>query len=152
MGVNFGLWVAIEVGEHTRWRDAITSIVPIWLKRLVIAAMIVFGTWAGTLAMAVSTGALAPMSGGTAVACVVLVLLLAAVGVHTFRRRDDVFPLAAIAGSVIWLGAAFCASHLEMSELQVAFLIAVWLIVSSTISGRLLMSLVRDWRIQGEPT
>lgn len=152
MGVNFILWVAIEVAEHTQWRDAIVSIAPTWLERLVVAAMIVFGTWAGTLAMAVSSGALAPMSVGTAVACVVVLLLLAAVGVHTFRRRDDVFPLAAIAGSVIWLGAAFCASHLGMSELQLAFIIAVWLVVSSTIAGRLLMTLVRDWRTQGERT
>jgi uncharacterized membrane protein len=152
MGVNFVLWLAIEVGEHTRWRDAISGIAPLWLKRLVIAAMIVFGTWAGTLAMAVSTGALAPMSGGTAVACVVVTVLLAAVGAQTFRRRDDVFPLAAIAGSVIWLGAAFCASHLGMSEIQLAFILAVWLIVTSTLAGRLLMSLFRDWRTQGERT
>jgi uncharacterized membrane protein len=150
MGVNFVLWLAIEIGEHTRWRDAITSIVPIWLKRLVIAFVIVFGTWAGTLTM--TGGARGSLSAGTAAAWVVLALLLSIVGVRTLRRRDDMFPLAAIAGSVIWLGAIFFASQLGTNELRLAFIIAVWLIVSSTIAGRLLMSLIRDWRTQGERT
>jgi hypothetical protein len=62
------------------------------------------------------------------------------------RRRDDVFPLALIAASLIALVAVAIGEHGDFDELGFFFVLALWFIVSSTLSGHLLMRAVRAWR------
>ncbi len=78
-----------------------------------------------------------------------VVVILVAVGVYTARRRLDVFPLALIAASIIAIGTSFIAETSTLgldSFVGTVFMLAFWLILASTVSGRVLMHLLRKWR------
>jgi hypothetical protein len=77
-----------------------------------------------------------------------LILLGAFGGIaaYALRRRTDVFPLALIAGSLIVLTTSALGDAMGASDMGVFFVLALWLIASSTVSGRLLMKLVRTWQ------
>lgn len=128
MAVNFGLWLFV----------ALRKLGPRWVRRLLVAFMVLYACWAGVIAIA---------DGGSSLwALLILTVLLAVLGVHTFSRREDVFPFAGIAACIICLGTAFSMNHMELSGLSLAFVVAIWLVISSTLAGRLMMNLVRAWR------
>jgi len=136
MLVDVLLWGATLVVARSKW----SHVAPRWLRRFVLAAAVAFGTWAGLVAIAESRDA----SDGL----VVLIVLgaLAAIAAHTLRERVDVFPLAAVAGSVIVLSSTAIARYASLDDLGTLFTLAGWLIVSSAVSGHLLMKAVRGWR------
>jgi uncharacterized membrane protein len=135
--LNLLLWALAEYAGRTRW----ASLAPRWLARLALVFAFGFLTWAGTDAVVQS-----PMGGDDARALFLVLALEAGVVVYALRKRDDVFPLALTAASLIVLTTCALGSHAGFEQLGMLFVLALWLIVSSTISGRMLMTLVRAWR------
>lgn len=134
--VNIGLWWVCVRLEHTSW----ASVAPGWLSRFVLACAVAFGTWSGMLVVLRQTEDIGFL--GLLATLVVFVL----VGWHTLRRRVDVFPLAAIEGSLILLSTTWIAQSIDhFDEVGYFFVLAAWLIVASTVSGHWLMKLVRAW-------
>lgn len=141
MLVDVVLWVATLAVARTRW----SHVAPRWLRRFVLAAAVAFGTWAGVVAIAMPR-----FESGAAdlVAVLIVVGVLAAIAVHTLRERVDVFPLAAVAAGAIVLSSTAIARYASLDDLGTFFTLAAWLIVSSSVSGHLLMKAVRAWRNQ----
>jgi hypothetical protein len=81
-------------------------------------------------------------------------VILAGVGFQAVRRRVDVFPLALVAASIIALVTTLIAEirwRGLSASIGLPLLLALWLIISSTASGRVLMHLLRRWRADREP-
>ncbi|HKZ73865.1 MAG TPA: DUF4401 domain-containing protein [Steroidobacteraceae bacterium] len=137
VAVNLLLWSACEALRGTRF----AGVAPAWLARFVLACAIASATWAGAFAIVGDDSA-------DPVVLLVVIAVLGGVGIHAYRRHADVFPLALVAGSVIILGAVAIARRagLGSSGSGILFVLALWLIASSTLAGRLLMGLVRSWR------
>jgi hypothetical protein len=123
---NTLLWGLGEVLRHTRWRTVATR----WLGRLAFFSAAAFGTQSGVLAIFARS-----LSQTSVLAILVLLVLAIGAAVYAMRRRADVFPVAVLVGSFIVL-----------EDLGMLFVLALWLIVASTLGGRWLMQLVRDWR------
>ncbi len=141
MMVNLSLWAVRDYVAQTRW----THVVPSWLGRLILAFAIAYGTWAGTLAIAGEYG-----EDTNALALIFVLLAYAGVAAYAIRERADVFPLAAISGSLILLTTFGLAKALDFDGDAIFFVLSIWLIASSTVSGRLLMKLVRAWSAEVE--
>lgn len=138
LGVNVAVW-ALADGLHG---TPLGPLVPRWLGRFALACGVISGTWAGMMVVVGSRAA----GGGTGL--VVPLLVFAAVAVYTLRRRRDVFPLAAIDGALILLSTTWLVQAGDFGEIGMFFVVAAWLIVVSTVSGRTLVGLVRRW---GDP-
>jgi uncharacterized membrane protein len=142
--VNLVLWALTEF-LHARVLSA-ADIVPNALRRLLLACVIAFATWAGILAI-VGFGPYPPQTDRMSV--IWTLAILGSVGVYAMRRRTDVFPLALIAASIILLvvfGITENAGHGRMGTVAMALLVAFWLIISSGVAARLVMNLLRTWR------
>lgn len=143
--VNLGLWALAELAAHRIPATLAGHTPPSWLRRFILAWSISFVTWAGCLTL------VGREEDGSSVVWVGAVL--AAVGFYAARRRVDVFPLALISASIIAIIAALIG---DMNwgrydgAVETALLLAVWLILSSTVSGRVLMHLLQRWRIARE--
>jgi hypothetical protein len=111
----------------------------------VLTCAVGFGTWAGCFAIVGSRPEVGHNWGDVPTLIIVLGLL-AAIAMFTLRQRRDVFPLALIAASLIALSTTALARFLDFGELGMFFLLALWLVASSTFSGRHLMRVVRAWR------
>jgi hypothetical protein len=75
--------------------------------------------------------------------------LLAAMALTVFltlRRREDIYPLAVVMGCFIVVSTAWLADAISSSDAGVFLLFALYLIVVSTLGGRLLLGLLRRWR------
>lgn len=140
MIVDAVLWLAGLAAARTRW----SYVAPQWLCRFALAGAVAFGTWAGFVAIA-GFG-----FDDSADPLVVLIVLgvLAGIATHTLRKRADVFPLAAIAASLIVLSSTGIARYASFDDVGTFFTLAAWLIASSAISGHFLMKAVRAWRDQ----
>jgi uncharacterized membrane protein len=139
--VNLALWALAELASDRMPHLLAGHTPPRWLRRFVLTCAVFFTTWAGCLAL---VGREEHESGGLWVAAI-----LAAIGLHTARRRADVFPLALISASLIAIVTALIAStnrYGEHGAMSIALMLAFWLIFSSTVSGRILMHLVQKWR------
>jgi uncharacterized membrane protein len=138
---NLGLWwlseqnIAEKVGARSQW-----------LARLAVSFAAMLATWAGVLMIFSSV---AP-SGSQVLAWIALILFLAIVFVRSLRSKSDVLPLTVGIATVIVLGACTIGNGLSGQDIGTVFLIAVWLIATSTISGRWLTRLHRDWRLDHE--
>jgi uncharacterized membrane protein len=137
--LNLLLWAFAEPLRRTRW----SSLAPRWIARLALACGFGFLTWAGIDAVVGRS-----LAGDDALALLVVFGLEAGVAVYALRMREDVFPLALTAGSLIVLGTCALGAHVDFDDLGIFFVLAVWLVASSTVSGRMLMSRVRAWRHQ----
>lgn len=136
LAVNVLLWLTSVRLEGSRW----SHLAPAWLGRFALACAVAFGTWA---AMIVVLRAAGPGEGF--VGLVVPVVVFAGIAMHTMRRRVDVFPLALLEASLIVLSTTAIVEYLDFDEVGLFFVIAAWLVVSSTVSGRWLMRFVREW-------
>ncbi|HEY7672932.1 MAG TPA: DUF2157 domain-containing protein [Gammaproteobacteria bacterium] len=141
MIVNVVLWLASGRLQNGRW----AALAPAWLGRFALAWAFAYGTWAGIFAIVGSDPDFTNNS-SDAFTLLVLLGLLAAIAVFAARRRRDVFPLALITGCLIVLTTTALGQFLDFDEIGVFFLLSLWLIVSSTVGGRLLMGVVRAWR------
>lgn len=140
---NTLLWLGSAALEGTRWSDY----APRWLGRIALAFGVAAGTWAGVAAiLGFGMGTVETSDTDETVALLASLAVLAGIAVYALRRRTDVFPLALIAGSAIALSSTAIARFGDTDLLGLAFMLAVWLIVSSTVCGKVLMSLVRAWQ------
>lgn len=122
------------------WIGAMVFTSP-WLARLALAFAFGFATWAG---INVIDDAL--HQDLRWVVLLAVLVIEAAVAAYTMRQRKDVFPLALTVASVIILGTTALIQHMKFGDAGSLFVIALWLVVSSTLGGQLLMSRVRAWR------
>jgi uncharacterized membrane protein len=118
---------------------------PEWVRRLLLSCGFGFVTWAGVLGVVdhhyVSGENWSP---GTAVAGALAAMAI--VGALALRRRD-IYPLAVAMGSFIVV--ILCAvPRLANDGEALFFTLALWLIVSSTIAGKVLTTLMRRWRAE----
>lgn len=143
LGVNTLLWLMSTALEDTRW----SNYAPRWVGRIALAFGVAAGTWAATFAiLRIDVGTAETSEIDETIALVTVIAVLAAVAVYALRRRTDVFPLALIAGSVIAISSTAIARIGDTDLIGLAFMLAVWLIVSSTVCGKFLMNLVRTWQ------
>lgn len=138
LAVNVVLWLASVTLEDSRW----SHLAPGWLGRFALACAVAYGTWAAMIVVLRDAG-----PGEGFVGLIVPVVVLAGITMHTMRRRVDVFPLALIEASLIVLSTTAIVEYGDFDEVGLLFVISAWLVVSSTVSGRYLMRLVRDWDV-----
>lgn len=141
--VNIGIWLVLRrTGERVAG-DA----TPLWLQRLVLTCAVGFGTAAGLSAI---TGGILQTRGmvwSDAITLVAVVGGLIAIVALCLRWREDVFPLALVAASVIALGTAALARLTAHNIDEGLFLLlALWLIGASAATARMLTSVARAWR------
>jgi uncharacterized membrane protein len=109
---------------------------PLWLLRLLLSLGLGYGTAAS----------LPYIAGQGSSALMLFAVVSIGIGAATWLRRQDVFPLTVLAGSWITLSTAWLAHSMRLNDLGEFFVIAMWLIASSTLTGMLLMRWLRQWR------
>ena len=136
--VNFLLWMGCERARNTQF----AHLAPRWLRRFMLVCALSFATWAGCFAIFVDESV---RQSGRDIDVLSLGWIAGAlwvVAIHTLRHRIDVFPLASVAASIIILGTCAIARAVDdFSDAGTALGLALWLIVASTVAGR-----VREWR------
>lgn len=124
-----GLFLAIR---RTRFANA----APPWLVHFLLAVGLGYGTAASLPEMT--------DHGQAVVALYTLVSI--GIAAATWMRRQDVFPLTALAGSWIVISTTWLAHAMQMGDVGALFILAAWLIGSSTTTAMLLMRCLRAWR------
>ena len=134
MMINYSLWGIREYLEQTRW----VMSVPSWLGRLALGFGVAYATWAGMRAI---------LGTETSARAVLLFVMVAFAGIvaYTIKKREDVFPVAAVAASLIVLTTCALSDALQKHDELLFLTLTVWLIASSAVSGRLIMKLQRAW-------
>jgi hypothetical protein len=133
--INVALWFAAD-----RWRRPAT---PDWVRRLILSCGFAFVTWSGILAV---MQGYAEAGGSPAMTLTGVVVLMAAVSAYALRQREDIYALAVVFGTFVIVSLAAIARGLEWKDEIAFFVLALWLIITSTLGGRMLMSLMRRWR------
>lgn len=136
MIVNLALWFVAGALASPHVRNA----APPWLRGLAVCFGVLYATWVLAYLIAEEEVPLAGLSALIALAA------LGAVAWRAFRKRDDVLPVAALAASLIFLGLVFIGENVPTFDAGMLFIMAIWLIGTSTFAGRLLMKLQRAWR------
>jgi uncharacterized membrane protein len=129
-------------------RTRFEAAAPHWLVRLLTSFGFAYGTVA-CIGVVVGEGLWrGPATASSQGAAVLLVFTALSVGTayFTLRRRSDVFNMALLAASWIAISTAGFAKSLRFNDLGSFFLIAFWLIATSTAAGLLLMHWVRAWQ------
>jgi uncharacterized membrane protein len=132
---NFGCWALVEFLRKTRWRQIATA----WLGRLAFVVATAFATSAFMIAI-FDDG-----QQGIRMALGAFLVVGTLVSAYLLSRRRDVLPVAAVIASAIVIGACLIGDN-GTADTSTFFALALWFIVTSTVSGRWLMSLVRAWR------
>jgi uncharacterized membrane protein len=135
--LNLLLWLAAD------WRES--PAVPGWVRRILVSAAFAFCTWAGMVALFDSPSS-DYLRDSDPVALLATLATMAAASLHAYRRRVDIYPLAAILGSFIIVGMGVLIRIFDNAGEGLLLLAALWLIGSSTVAGRILLSLMRRWR------
>jgi hypothetical protein len=103
-------------------------------------------TWVGIIGV-IDNGFLFRETATPGTAVVGAFAAMAIVSWLAVRRRRDIYPLAVAMGSFIIV--VLCSvPRLTNHDEGLFLLLALWLIVSSTLGGKLLMSLMRRWRAE----
>jgi hypothetical protein len=105
---------------------------PAWVARVPNTFGFLFGTVACVLYPGVTIIAFAVVS--------------AVVAAFTLLRKNDVYPMALICAAWIAITTSVIIRSIHFNDLGSFFLIAIWLIATSTAAGFLLMGWVRAWR------
>ncbi len=116
---------------------------PRWLVRMLAAFGFIYGTIACTLAMVAKDG----MSQQDWLVFVLFAGTCAGIAFMALKRRDDVFPMALIFGAWIAISTALLIKHMQFRDLGNFFVLALWLIATSTATGFVLMRWVRAWKV-----
>jgi uncharacterized membrane protein len=124
-----GLFVAIR---RTRFVDA----APPWLAHFLLAVGLGYGTAASLPEMT---------DHGPAVFALYTAISIG-IAAAAWARRQDVFALTALAGSWIVISTTWLGHSMRMDDIGALFVIAAWLIGSSTTAAMLLMRCLRAWR------
>lgn len=115
---------------------------PAWLVRLLATFGFLFGTAACMVAILHGDR----ISGQNAGVILAFAVTSGAVAYEALRRKDDVFPMALVFAAWIAISTVFLVDHLRFRYLGNAFVLAIWLIATSTAAGFVLMRWVRAWR------
>lgn len=122
---------------------------PHWLVRLLTSFGFAYGTVA-CIGVVVGEGLwrspAASASGQGALVLAAFVALSVAAAFITLRQRSDVFNMALLAASWIAISTTWLGRSMRFNDLGSYFLIAFWLIATSTAAGLLLMHWVRTWQ------
>ncbi len=135
--LNVVLWFAAE-----NWRH---EAIPAWVRRLLVSFAFGFGTWAGVMAAFDDYGLFDRMDIDP-LTLLGLVAIMVAVAWCALKRREDIYPLAVVMGTFILVGMAWLARLVESADEAALFVLAAWLIITSTVGSRILLALMRDWR------
>lgn len=127
LGAGLFLWL-----RSTRFAQA----APLWLPRLLLVIGLGFGTVASMPGMG---------DHGTAV---ISLYTLTSIGIAsvTLARLRDVVTLTALSGSWIAISTAWLAHAMRLNDSGEFFIIASWLIGSSSVASKALMGALRQWR------
>jgi len=121
---------------------------PTWLVRLLTSFGFCYGTVA-CIGVVVGEGlwrSQAPAASGQGAAVLAVFVTLSVVTAFiTMRQRSDVFNMALLAASWIVISTTALGRSLRFNDLGSFFLIAFWLIATSTAASLLLMHWVRTW-------
>ncbi len=133
LAVNVLLWVGSMGVQSGRW----SHLAPPWLSRFVLSWAVLYGTWASTLVVVGADGSVAGL--------LLPLAVFGGIAWDTLRRRTDVFPLALLEAGLIIISTAWIIDAGDFDEMVLFFVISAWLVLTSTVSGRYLMHLVRTW-------
>ena len=135
IAINIALWVTFE---RLRWRA-----VPDWVRRLTLFFALCFVTWLGFI------GAFAGEHGDTTgedwLAIAGSAAALAGIATAAIAQRRDVYPLALALGSFVFIATCWIGRAMQHTHEAVFFVMALWLILASTLGGRGLMRVARAW-------
>jgi hypothetical protein len=131
--INVALWFAFE------WLKL--AAVPEWVRRMGISCAFAFGTWAGVFAVL--------ENGRSPLILPALALAMVVVAVYALRTRKDIYPIAVVLGTFIIVTLVWLGKVTRFKDEGVLLLLAVWLIGTSTVAGRILASTARRWRAEG---
>lgn len=130
-------------------RTRFAAAAPHGLVRLLTSFGFVYGTVA-CIGVVVGEGLwrspTAAASGQGAAVLLLFVALSMATAFITLRQRHDVFNMALLAASWIAISTTWLGRSMRFNDLGSFFLIAFWLIATSTAAGLLLMHWVRRWQ------
>jgi len=117
---------------------------PRWLVRMLGALGFGYGTAASIMAIGAQWSE--RHSGAQDMIVVGLFAALSiAVAVAALRSRKDVFPMALVIGSWIAVSTAMLIVAIKFKDIGSFFVVAVWLIATSSAAGVVLMRWVRTW-------
>jgi uncharacterized membrane protein len=136
-------WLNLLLWFIADWRES--AVVPGWVRRILVSAAFTFCTWAGMVALfdADRSGYPREFDGPALLASLAT---MAAAAAYAYRKRQDIYPLAVVAGSLIVIGTGIVIKLFDNANEGVLLLSALWLIGSSTVAGRVLLRLMRQWR------
>jgi uncharacterized membrane protein len=139
-----GAWLFLQMN-----RAGSTTESPRWLVRMLTAIGFLYGTSACVAAL-IGHGLAHYIDAGPQDLAVVIAFAIAsaAIGFGTVRSRRDVFPMALIIASWIVISTGMLIKSLKFNDLGAVFLVALWLIGTSTGAGFALMHWVRAWRVE----
>jgi len=121
---------------------------PRWLVRMLLALAFLYGTVASIAAVADGGwGRNARLTGQNGTVVFIFAAASVAVAAATLRAKRDVFPMALVIGSWIAVSTALIITHMRFEDLGAFFMVALWLIGTSSAAGFALMRWVREWRI-----
>jgi len=126
-----GAWLFLGIAR-TRFAAA----APPWLPRLLLCVGLGYGTAAS----------LPDMSSHGAGVLLVYALVSLGIAAATWARRQDVFPLTALAGSWLVVSSVWLAHAIRFGDVGALFVMAAWVIGSSTATAALLLRCARQWR------
>jgi hypothetical protein len=136
--LNLALWFTFE--------RISAPAVPEWVRRLLLSCGFGFVTWVGVIGVW-ENDFLFGQNSSPATAVIGAFAAMAVVSSIALRRRRDIYPLAVAIGSfiIVILNAV---PRFTNDDDSLFFVLALWLIVSSTVAGKVLMTLMRRWRAE----
>lgn len=134
-------------------RTRFTAVAPLWLPRFLASLGVLYGTLATLTVVTGSTwrGDVAPLLVEGRAVVLGFTALCAVIGVATWRDKRDVFPMALLAASWIAISTTWLVRLMRLNDVGALFMIAIWLIATSTATGLLLMHWSRTWQAAGAP-
>ena len=126
---------------------------PLWLVRMLATFGFLYGT-AASIAAVMTVGFWSSgnqsMTGQNLFVVAGFAAICTVIAVATLHSKKDVLPMALIAGSWIAISSAFLISHIKLYDIGGFFVIAMWLVATSTVASFILMKWVLSWHIDDE--
>lgn len=135
IALNVALWAAFERLD--------VRAVPPWVRRLTLFLALCFVTWLGFIGA--FSGERWDSAGENWLAIAGSAVAIAGISIAALVQRRDVYPLALAMGSLVFIVTCWIARWMADTHEAVFFVMALWLIVTSTLGGRGLVQLARAW-------
>jgi uncharacterized membrane protein len=136
------VWVALSGTRHA-------AAAPAWLARLLTSFGLAYGTLACigvVMGEGLWRGREAVQSSQGVAVFFVFASISALIAALTLKRRRDAFNMALLAAGWIAISTTALVKWMRFDDLGSFFVVAFWLIVTSTGAGLLLMHWVRTWQ------